>query len=340
MTDNDDRFGTVVPDEQLICPDPDGISPDREIDPADIGDIPQTPGWERAFAEYARQQAPDLMPRILAKINREAAPKTQEPNREAAPKTQKKRNRVLAYLADNRRQIIVSLSGVAAAVLIVGVLLAMTSSLFLSKKKGDSGGYPLSTETIAPTLTGTADANLDTPDPSSTYLGGDEFISNDKNLQDDPHDKNADNPGEPKNQAIVSDEIPNGPDKNETGTDPVEYYYSYKVISDRGISAIPLESLMFQTNDSRIRFSEFLLDVNPEGKNYSLSNFTIGEKVDTDLGPVYHIKINGRKTNLLLEGDIGAGGTYTRCIFSYRGKVSLEDGDYLLLSISISGLFD
>ena len=115
MTDNKDRFVTPVPDPDDRSPGAGGAElyeaypVDAEYRSNEPGDIPATPEWEKAFAEYARKQAPDLMPRILEQISAKSDRKT--------------------IRKGNRFRIITSLSGVAAAVIVVGILIIMSTRL-------------------------------------------------------------------------------------------------------------------------------------------------------------------------------------------------------------------
>jgi len=108
-----------------------GISSDcpSEILPGEepVHELPQ---WEAAFAEYARNSAPDLLPELLRKTG-------------SAGK----------HTRTHRRYLIYRIAGVAAAVILVGILVLTLSPL----RNHRSAKYATS-QTVEPTLTDISDS--------------------------------------------------------------------------------------------------------------------------------------------------------------------------------------
>lgn len=185
-------------------------------DPVNAEDIPPTPEWEKAFAAYAAQQAPDLMPRILAKIQaaqQEQPAPTTEPVKEPEPvritkpvkaSEPKKQNRgplsrLFKIITDNPRRVMMSLSGVAAAVIIIGLLVIMNNSIGRPKERGSKdevGHSSASTPTPAITNSGSKDAHNGKQSSPTTPVPANEHRDDEHSISDDPYNGGKGEPGE------------------------------------------------------------------------------------------------------------------------------------------------
>ena len=281
--------------------------------PVNAEDIPPTPEWEKAFAAYAEQQAPDLMPRILAKIQTaQEEPKpaqTTEPEPTRTTETEptqttepkKQRSGLFRIITDNRR-IMLTLSGVAAAVIIIGVLVTMLNSISLPKQRKTK-----SDNTLA--------VSANTPTPASENANNER----DKNGgKDDDGGKQNSTPANPSNEDNLSDDpvitdVPKPDEKNEPQEEEppqkleIEAFYS----GSKSLKPVDLSSKRQYT----------LSDV-------TLAGFTIptegAEEFARESGPVYRVISNGQKTNIIVIWDGAvAGQTYSELTLTYDRSLTV-----------------
>ena len=275
--------------------------------PVNAEDIPPTPEWEKAFAAYAEQQAPDLMPRILAKIqSAQEEPKpaqTMEPEPTRTTETEptqttepkKQRSGLFRIITDNRR-IMLTLSGVAAAVIIIGVLVTMLNSISLPKQRKTK-----SDNTLA--------VSANTPTPAS---------ENANNERDKKGGKQNSTPANPSNEDNLSDDpaitdVPKPDEKNEPQEEEppqkleIEAFYS----GSKSLKPVDLSSKRQYT----------LSDV-------TLAGFTIptegAEEFARESGPVYRVISNGQETNIIVIWDGAvAGQTYSELTLTYDRSLTV-----------------
>ena len=100
------------------------------------------PDWEQAFAEYARESAPDLLPRILAGIDSSGVPAA-ETNPDTTARDISSERRRTRFT----RRFLYSAAGIAAAVL-VGLL--VLRPLLLADRKSASLNDVSGTQTVTP----------------------------------------------------------------------------------------------------------------------------------------------------------------------------------------------
>lgn len=100
------------------------------------------PDWEQAFAEYARESAPDLLPRILAGIDSSGVPSA-----ESSPDTPVRNTSSGRRQTRFTRRVLYSAAGIAAAVL-VGLL--VLRPLLLADRKSASLNDVSGTQTVTP----------------------------------------------------------------------------------------------------------------------------------------------------------------------------------------------
>lgn len=100
------------------------------------------PDWEQAFAEYARESAPDLLPRILAGIDSSGVPSA-----ESSPDTPVRNTSSGRRHTRFTRRVLYSAAGIAAAVL-VGLL--VLRPLLLADRKSASLNDVSGTQTVTP----------------------------------------------------------------------------------------------------------------------------------------------------------------------------------------------
>ena len=299
MTDNKDRFVTPLHG-------PDGRSPggsagydeafsaDAEDFPNDVGDIPATPEWEKAFAAYAKDQAPDLMPRILEQINRNADAEKSIERMTVAPVKRK----------NNRFRIITSLSGVAAAVIVIGILIILNNRL----PKQDDVAAGRDSKTAYDMTTPTAFS--DQPDPIEQKQSPEkEFHSDTPSESDEVQDKSSATP------------TPVSNDKNqreEQGSDE--------------LSKRPSEEAILQHLESRLKNQTVVYS--KEGA-FILSNASVGEAVTLNDGSTaYHLYIDNTDSGcLVIWSEAETGKSYSEIRFQFYGYQDIGNETYYLYKI-------
>lgn len=125
------------------------------------------PDWEQAFAEYARESAPDLLPRILAGIDSSGVPAA-ENNPDTTARDTSSGRRQTRFT----RRVLYSAAGIAAAVL-VGLL--VLRPLLLADRKSASLNDVSGTQTVTPP----EDSN-----PATDHRDGEHALRPDKKSPD------------------------------------------------------------------------------------------------------------------------------------------------------------
>ena len=125
------------------------------------------PDWEQAFAEYARESAPDLLPRILAGIDSSGVPSA-----ESSPDTPVRNTSSGRRQTRFTRRVLYSAAGIAAAVL-VGLL--VLRPLLLADRKSASLNDVSGTQTVTPP----EDSN-----PAADHRDGEHALRPDKKSPD------------------------------------------------------------------------------------------------------------------------------------------------------------
>ena len=329
MTDNKDRFVTSVPNCDDISPGgtecDEVFSAEAEEFSENVADIPATPEWEKAFAAYAKEQAPDLMPRILEKI--QGNTNTENTIEKAAGERQNgsiqnipvigERNLTDGSAAEpakvkrkvNLFRVITSVSSVAAAVIIIGILIVLNNRLPKKNNTADSDSQ-FAFDEITPT--GVSD-QIDSDNPRE---------SREKR--------------EPGNQASVPDD---GPSENvPTPTrDPDEVDgLEDELRTDEAGRDTPREGSVEEANLRLLeeRLKSQSLVYNGEGKP-TLCNASVGETVSlSDGSAAYHLYIDGTDTGcLILWPEAEPWRTYSRITFSFAGTQNIGDVKYQLYKI-------
>ena len=284
-------------------------------------DIPEVPGWEQAFQQYASQQAPDLMPRILAKIQAETKPaepvpaesirQAEEPGPIKVTKQTGERkpgavSRFLRVVADNQKRIL-TLSGVAAAVIILGFFVIMASHLGKTK---DSSERPYNNNAAAPTATAPVDSEFSP--------GGTEACDDDPKhgKRDSQSGKNEDTPADERSDDSVAHEALSLDDNLSLQSKSFLKPESEYVLDNVSLAAtVPAESPVG--------------DVPAENSAYA--------DLMGDSETVYHVLRDGRATNLLvLWADDASGQVFMKLTLSYIKTVTV-DGEKFELFRVVSG---
>ena len=279
MIDDNNRIETDLP---MI----DDISVDEN-------DIPPTPEWEKAFSEYAKAQAPDLMPRILAQIN------LREPE-EKKPKG----NRVLRFIANNRSRIL-SLSGIAAAVIIIGVLVTIVISIPKGQDKSEPRG----------------EANHTINETTSTVTD----IPKEERRSDSPANPPEDVPNQ---KLIVAPGIKSIDNEDMISDEPSSSVSDYPVDSKKQFLNIPLTL----APKSSISEDTPPLHLYSHANTYFvLLDITIGDAVSTGQGDAYRVISDRHDTNMLIIWDEDVSGqTFPKLALTYVQRITYEGEEYEL----------
>ena len=353
MTDDNDRFITPTPNaddsspgigspaETAVC------SPVNETDNPDWNDFPATPEWEKAFAQYAKEQAPDLMPRILARITAESTvdaartttgtsedtgtaaqtlrvPDGGEPGQQAekAKSRSSGGHGLLQFLKTNRNRIIVSMSGVAAAVIIIGLLIVMNDRL---SKGRNSSGRDSKTSDSQPTQSMVYDPEEESSTPG-THPGKQSGGKGEQQTEIDlvPEKPTPTSEPDEKNSSPVD----NRPDDNTPSGEPSEDDPAGDHVDDIVPSEEEFLGLLPQGLKDRAVFYR-------KSGTFSLSDITLGESIALKDGSVaYRLFSEGTDTGfVILWPEAEAGKTYGSITFSYAGTISNDDQAYRLLKI-------
>ena len=294
-----------------------------------IKDIPEMPEWEKAFSEYAKDQAPDLMPRILAKINQSEVPVTRavspapddlsrspvEPA--ASDNTEEKasgqRKRFLSSLLSKRSQRwIISLSGAAAAVILIGVLIAVNSRI---PKTEDRNAQNLK--------------NSLTPNVILTIAAAPTAEAEPKGAKSEPaEDQPADN--QPSDSVNYRGEDELGITPQLTGLYPLDdgtTLHSYRID----------DSVNFKYKFKNGTATCSLAPSDADPNTYLLQDVDIAGRVTVDGSSAYRVTYQGAETPLLLLSDEDISNKHFSSIVIYHvGYTTEDDKHYLVFTITES----
>lgn len=300
MTDNKDRFVTPLPNSDDRSPDTgnaeydEAVSAEAEEFLNDVGDIPATPEWEKAFAAYAKDQAPDLMPRILEQINRNADAGKAIGGTTEPPKARRK---------SNRFRIITSLSGVAAAVIVVGILIILNNRL----PKNDNLTHERDSKSPNYELTPTAVTTLSESDDPVNTPGGKEQKGEPFGPVGEPT-TSVPTPTPLEDERRTEEPYDDDPRENRTKEDSLRLLEKH----------LKKQSLFFNKDGSII-----------------LHNASVGESVVlNDDSTACHLYIDGTDSGcLILWPEAETGKTYSEITFQFGEIIEIGDTYYHLFNI-------
>lgn len=280
----------------------------RELSPQAANEIPPVPRWEEAYRDYAVNNAPDLMPRILAKINRTipaetAVTKETEPTKTivptaehspAKPKTEGRMTRfVVQYLPK-----IVALSGAVAAVIILGLLIILPG--IEKKKAGDErvSATPAQSVTVAAADSSQFEDNSPAPTgegKASSVPGGQDSVPQDEK---DPEIR----------------------DNDQVSNDPLSLYgkpvYRYLARIEQYATTTDMLGVAHSNEPATV----YTMEV------------TIGDPVSTDQGTVYFTEKDNGITDIVIRWDKAETGKTVKLKLEPAGTIEIESLTF--------GLFD
>ena len=277
----------------------------RELSPQAANEIPPVPEWEEAFRDYAVNNAPDLMPRILAKINqtipadtavtKEAEqPRAIVPAADSEPAKPKKESRVTRFVVQYLPRIAAA-SGAVAAIIILGILIILPG---IEKKKAEDERIPA------------------TPGARVTVAASDSEQSKGTTPTPIGEGKASSVPGQ---DSIPQDE------KTPRDDDDIQ--------DNATLSLYGKPVYRFLTKMDQYAITTDAPDSVSEPSTVYTMEVTIGEPVSTDRGTVYFtVKDNGI-TDIVICWDKAKPGTTVKLNLEADGSVTIENMKFGLFNV-------